>query len=650
MIELRLTSALLVTLAVILSMSAVTPVPSAASVAMSLPPPASVPQPTTASPSVLSHTTFPLFVSGSTVSPAFASSTGDLILAWFSTYGREWVSSVTDSTGDSFVQKVNSSMAYGPSSARNGLSLWAAADVKGGSLVTVDAVYHVSPGWTPLASATIVDVTGVAIQPIDSLGIAVNTSHDPNQRNKTFTCNVTAGAGDLVLGGVAARGYNNFVAAGGDARVDQSVARAPSGKAMTMSVFDRSEGATSGTVWLNATSNLTSAWVGDCLSVAGSGNPPNHFTVKFVETGLPTGATWSVALGNVLQTSTSTVVSFSELNGSYNYSVHTPPTYSVSPRAGTVTVSGITPPVDVSFVGFIQHIVVIMMENANLHSILTGKSQPYERYLYHANGSIPNFYAVCHRSPPDYVALTSGNTSNCENQKGVLTAKNLPDTLEAAGMTWAGYMESMPKPCDSGLTATYDGVNHNPFLLYQDIVGNASRCKANDVNSAQFNQSLASGTLPTFSMYSPNDIDDCHGTATQPENRSFCDSWLRGFLAPILNHTANYSSTATQDVVAHTAFIIAYDEGDNKSSDAGYSVGNINTPYCYGFFGVNLTACGGRTYVVVVSPYSVGTSFGENATDMGLTTTIEWLLDIPSDGGYDGSPYFPAMTSLFSFP
>ncbi len=211
-------------------------------------------------------------------------------------------------------------------------------------------------------------------------------------------------------------------------------------------------------------------------------------------------------------------------------------------------------------------------------------------------------------------------------------------------------MESMPKPCDSYLTATYDGVNHNPFLLYKDIVSNASRCKANDVNSAQFNQSLASGTLPTFSLYSPNDIDDCHGTATQPENRALCDSWLKGFLAPILNHTGNYTSTETQEVVAHTAFIIAYDEGDNKSSDAGYSVGGISTPYCYGFFGYSLTACGGSTYVVVVSPYSVGTSFTQNATDMGLTSTIEWLLDIPSDGGYDGSPYFPAMTSLFSFP
>ncbi len=171
--------------------------------------------------------------------------------------------------------------------------------------------------------------------------------------------------------------------------------------------------------------------MGEGLSVTSPGSTSTQFSVTFSEVGLPTAASWSVALGTTLETSTSNMASFTEPDGTYNYTVHTPPTYSVAPATGSLTVSGADVTVDVTFAGYIQHIVVIMMENANLHSIITGRSQPYERYLYHTSGSIPNFYAVCHKSPPDYVALTSGNTSDCENQKGVLTAKNLPDSLEA---------------------------------------------------------------------------------------------------------------------------------------------------------------------------------------------------------------------------
>ncbi len=237
----RLTPTLVVTLAVVLSLTAIGPVPSAGAIPILVPLAGTAPTPTTASPSVSAQTIFPLLASGTTVSPGVLSSPGDLLLAWFSIYGHEWVQSVTDSAGDTFVQEVNSSMSYGTSTARNGLSLWAAADVKGGSPVTVNASLYVPKGWTPLASASIVDVTGVATHPIDWLGVPFNTSLDPGQRSKTFVSSVTAEAGDLVLSGVAARGYDSFTATGGASRVDQSVAQSVSGKAMTMTMFDRTE-------------------------------------------------------------------------------------------------------------------------------------------------------------------------------------------------------------------------------------------------------------------------------------------------------------------------------------------------------------------------------------------------------------------------
>jgi hypothetical protein len=51
----------------------------------------------------------------------------------------------------------------------------------------------------------------------------------------------------------------------------------------------------------------------------------------------------------------------------------------------------------------------------------------------------------------------------------------------------------------------------------------------------------------------------------------------------------------------------------------------------------------------VVSPYSRGLSYSGNATQYNLESTVEWLFNVPSDGGFDGTAAFPAMTGLFNF-
>jgi parallel beta-helix repeat protein len=67
---------------------------------------------------------------------------------------------------------------------------------------------------------------------------------------------------------------------------------------------------------------------------------PVKYAVEFVETGAPTGATWSVTLNGTTVSSTTASLSFSVTNGTYSYTVTFPSGYTGSPSSAKVTVSG----------------------------------------------------------------------------------------------------------------------------------------------------------------------------------------------------------------------------------------------------------------------------------------------------------------------
>ncbi|HEV2165439.1 MAG TPA: alkaline phosphatase family protein [Thermoplasmata archaeon] len=282
----------------------------------------------------------------------------------------------------------------------------------------------------------------------------------------------------------------------------------------------------------------------------------------------------------------------------------------------------------------IQHVVVVVLENREVNEVWA--VAPYQRYLQATYGNATAYYALCHGSPPNYLAMTSGRQEYCgSNVGGSVNVTNLPDVIERGGYTWAGYFESMPSACYPYSKGFYLAW-HNPFISYTDIITNPVRCGDNVLPSSRFNASVANGSLPTVSFYVPNALDDCDNSSL-----ILCDQWLQGFLSPILNSTAS----ATQALVAHTAFFVVYDEGD---TDAGFA-SSIVTPYCLNATGKALSVCGGHIYLTVVSPYSLKTTYTSHASSYDLVSTIEWLFGLPSDGGYDGSADFPPMTTLFTF-
>ena len=82
---------------------------------------------------------------------------------------------------------------------------------------------------------------------------------------------------------------------------------------------------------------------------------PSYYTVTFTETGLSSGASWSVTFNGVTEKSTtSSIVFTNELNGTYSYTVGSVASYKlIKNGSGTVTVSGANQTVDITY----KHIV-----------------------------------------------------------------------------------------------------------------------------------------------------------------------------------------------------------------------------------------------------------------------------------------------------
>jgi phosphatidylinositol-3-phosphatase len=190
----------------------------------------------------------------------------------------------------------------------------------------------------------------------------------------------------------------------------------------------------------------------------------------------------------------------------------------------------------------LDHIFVIMMENTSYSDLLdpANTNTTFIQSLAQDYGLETAYYGVTHTSLPNYVAVTSGSTwgSNADDEaqadQGYFNHLNLADQLDQAGVSWKGYMESMPA---AGYTGNYGDCTtagnpdpqctaggdtgtalyvrkHNPFMQYPDIFNNPPRA-ANVVPLSQLTSDLSSGHVAQFVWISPNICNDMHGGAPE---------------------------------------------------------------------------------------------------------------------------------------
>lgn len=126
--------------------------------------------------------------------------------------------------------------------------------------------------------------------------------------------------------------------------------------------------AVSGFVAQQPDGNLTVNGSNLSLSVVSSPAVPSAYYVQFFEQNLPFNELWNVTLNGSRQSSTTTSVTFSEPNGTYNFSVDASGGYTAYPSTGSVAVNGSYAGVTITFYTNTTTVCDVNFTSVNLRS------------------------------------------------------------------------------------------------------------------------------------------------------------------------------------------------------------------------------------------------------------------------------------------
>ena len=210
-------------------------------------------------------------------------------------------------------------------------------------------------------------------------------------------------------------------------------------------------------------------------------------------------------------------------------------------------------------------IFTIMFENDDLQETVAPENPTFYR-LSQQYGSAQACISDTHPSLPNYLELTSGTPCGAASDNdpawnvSVDGTTNLPDQLDAAGIPWRAYMESMGTPCKMATDGVYTA-HHNPFIYYHDMATNQARCNERVVDFAQnFAADLASNQY-RYMWITPNDCNDMHNCPN-----STADTWLNVVVQQI---------QASPGYLNGGAIFILVDEGELRFLSAAADVAAI---------------------------------------------------------------------------
>ena len=258
----------------------------------------------------------------------------------------------------------------------------------------------------------------------------------------------------------------------------------------------------------------------------------------------------------------------------------------------------------------IRHVFLIVLENQSFNHVFSPRSaMPYLSQTLAAEGAVlRSFYAIGHNSLGNYVALVSGQAPNEATQGDCLVygdfrqsepgldadgqargtgcvypkwVPSLPDQLEAAGLTWKGYMEDMgrdphreARTCGHAALGARDPLleatptdqyasKHNPFIYFHAIIDDAQRCARHVINLDALTADLRTpASTPNLVFITPNLCHDGHDTQCANGERggaAGADAFLAEWVPRIL------ASAAFQ---RDGLLIVTFDEADGTSASS----------------------------------------------------------------------------------
>ena len=180
-----------------------------------------------------------------------------------------------------------------------------------------------------------------------------------------------------------------------------------------------------------------------------------------------------------------------------------------------------------------DHVFVVVLENKTQSQLLGNRRAPRFNAFARRYAVLSRYSGVTHPSLPNYLALVSGSTHGIRSDcvSCVVSARNLADTLEEAGLRWKVYAEGLPRAGFTGAFAGLYAKKHVPFLYFRDVLASEARRRL-VVPLGQLSRDLSSGTLPAFSLIVPNLCHDMHSCPV-----AVGDAWLGRFLPPLLRNS-----------------------------------------------------------------------------------------------------------------
>jgi hypothetical protein len=250
----------------------------------------------------------------------------------------------------------------------------------------------------------------------------------------------------------------------------------------------------------------------------------------------------------------------------------------------------------------LDHVFVIVGENTQLSQLNMGNAPYLLGTLKPASAWLTNYFATTHYSEANYVAMTSGQFTQCQQKDGPAASchqnvANLFQDLGLAGATFTTWSESMPAPCflvNAGGDATQNhyAAKHNPQLFFDNVEGDTlggswlnngfnqggAFCQATNIPAGSasvpndmsvFNDALAGApgapAISDFNLVVPNECEDAHDNCKPAGNpvTQFDD-----FLAREVPLIQNY-------INAHGGLlIVTFDEGITSSPVRAVKFGN----------------------------------------------------------------------------
>ena len=299
-----------------------------------------------------------------------------------------------------------------------------------------------------------------------------------------------------------------------------------------------------------------------------------------------------------------------------------------------------------------DHVAVLVLENENESATYNPKGDAafLNGQLVPKGAFDPQYYGTGHASLDNYVEMISGQGSNgltnldcmqinlflCVQPQSIYSnGRNLADQLETAGLSWKGYMDSMPSPCfhaDYSPTAGADSFQgnstappagnyadrHNPFNYFDDIVGNDARCKQHVVPYTQLAADVKADRVPSFSFITPDTCHDGHDMPTcaggAPGGLKAADKWLTENVPSLLAY-----------LTAHNGLLIITSDEAGTSDFSGCCSGGPCAAVC----GLGIPGFGGAIGLVALGPHvKAGQTITSKYDHASLLRTIEDLFGI----------------------